>query len=74
MANAQSVGSHEWAQRLYDIVAPAVAAAVKDAEGREGAGPDALARYAGTYARALGRRGGRAALGGRPRHARAPDR
>ncbi len=48
MANAQNLDSQEWAQRLYDIVAPAVAAAVK--EPGKGKAPDpSLRAYAGTY-------------------------
>lgn len=48
LSNAQSVEVHDWAMRLYDIVAPAVAAAVK--EPGKGKAPDpSLARYAGTY-------------------------
>jgi CubicO group peptidase (beta-lactamase class C family) len=48
MANAQNLDTQEWAQRLYDIVAPAVAAAVK--EPGKGKAPDpSLRAYAGTY-------------------------
>ncbi len=48
LANAQSLDSQDWAQKLYDIVAPAVAAAVK--EPGKGKTPDASLRaYAGTY-------------------------
>lgn len=48
LANAQSVDSPAWAMRLYDIVAPAVSAAVK--EPGKGKAPDpSLARYTGTY-------------------------
>jgi len=48
MVNAQGVNTGQWAQRLYDIVAPAVRDAVKDPG--KGKAPDpALRRYAGTY-------------------------
>jgi CubicO group peptidase (beta-lactamase class C family) len=51
MANAQGVESGQWAQRLYDIVGPAVRAAIK--EPGKGKTPDAeLRRYAGTYSEA----------------------
>jgi CubicO group peptidase (beta-lactamase class C family) len=49
MANAQGVNASQFAQRLYDIVSPALKAAVTDtaAAARQ---PDAsLARYAGIY-------------------------
>jgi len=48
MANAQGVDTHRWAARVYDIVAPALRAAIKEPE--KGKAPDpALLRYAGTY-------------------------
>jgi len=48
LSNAQSLDSQDWAQKLYDIVAPAIAAAVK--EPGKGKTPDASLRaYAGTY-------------------------
>jgi hypothetical protein len=48
MANALGVESGKWAQRLYDIVGPAVRAATK--EPGKAKLPDAdLRRYAGTY-------------------------
>ncbi|HEY6065050.1 MAG TPA: serine hydrolase [Thermoanaerobaculia bacterium] len=48
MANAQGVNTGRFAQRLYDIVAPAIQKAVK--EPGKGKSPDpSLARYAGTY-------------------------
>lgn len=48
LSNAQSLDSQDWAQKLYDIVAPAVAAAVR--EPGKGKAPDASLRvYAGTY-------------------------
>jgi CubicO group peptidase (beta-lactamase class C family) len=48
MVNAQGVNAGQWAQRLYDIVAPAVADAVK--EPGKAKLPDLdLARYVGTY-------------------------
>jgi CubicO group peptidase (beta-lactamase class C family) len=46
MANAQAVSVNAWAQRLYDIVGPAVKAA---REGAKASVPDDLRRYAGTY-------------------------
>lgn len=48
LSNAQGVDSPEWAMRLYDIVAPAVAAAVKDPGGAKAPDP-VLSRYAGVY-------------------------
>ena len=48
LSNAQSVDAPEWAMRLYDIVAPAVTAAVKEPKGAKAPDPS-LARYAGTY-------------------------
>lgn len=48
LSNAQSLDSQEWAQRLYDIVSPAVAAAVKE-PGKAKAPDAALRVYAGTY-------------------------
>ena len=51
MANANGVDSNKWAQRLYDIVGPALRAAIK--EPGKGKAPDAdVRRYAGTYSRA----------------------
>jgi CubicO group peptidase (beta-lactamase class C family) len=48
MANAQGVNTRMWAQRLYDIVAPAIEAANK--EPGEGKATDAsLRRYTGAY-------------------------
>jgi CubicO group peptidase (beta-lactamase class C family) len=46
MANAQAVSVNAWAQRLYDIVAPAVKSAREAAKGEA---PEDLARYAGAY-------------------------
>jgi CubicO group peptidase (beta-lactamase class C family) len=48
LSNAQSVDSPEWAMRLYDIVAPAVTAAVKNPTDAKRPDPS-LAVYAGTY-------------------------
>jgi len=49
MANAQGVNATQYAQRLYDIVGPAVLAAVKDKDDVV-SGPDpALAAYTGSY-------------------------
>ena len=48
LANSQGVDSPAWAMRLYDIISPAVKAAIK--EPGKGKAPDpALSRYAGTY-------------------------
>jgi len=48
LSNAQNLDSQEWAQRIYDVVAPSIAAAVKDPG--KGKTPDASLRaYAGTY-------------------------
>ena len=48
LSNAQNLDSRDWAKDLYDIVAPAVAAAVK--EPGKGKTPDvSLRAYAGTY-------------------------
>jgi hypothetical protein len=51
MANASGVDAENWAQRLYDVVAPAIRTAIK--EPGKGKGPDPeLRRYAGTYGEA----------------------
>jgi CubicO group peptidase (beta-lactamase class C family) len=48
MANTLGIESDKWAQRLYDIVGPAVRAALKEPE--KAKAPDAgLRTYAGTY-------------------------
>jgi CubicO group peptidase (beta-lactamase class C family) len=48
LSNAQGVDTGQWAQRLYDIVAPAVRDAVKEPD--KGKAPDPeLRKYAGTY-------------------------
>jgi CubicO group peptidase (beta-lactamase class C family) len=49
MANAQGVNTTEFAQRVYEIVAPAVKAAAKPAPSEASKQKDELARYAGTY-------------------------
>jgi CubicO group peptidase (beta-lactamase class C family) len=48
LSNAQSVDSPAWAMRLYDIVAPAVAAAAKNPGDAKAPDPS-LVVYAGTY-------------------------
>ena len=48
LANAQGVDSPAWAMRLYDIVAPAVSAAVKSPGDAKAPDPT-LSIYAGTY-------------------------
>jgi hypothetical protein len=48
LANAQGVNAGQYAQRLYDIVAPAVRAAAKEKEKPKPADPG-LRRFAGTY-------------------------
>ena len=53
MANALGVNPQQWTQRMYDIVAPAIRSAVKDAG--KGKAPDPeLARYLGTYSSSFG--------------------
>jgi CubicO group peptidase (beta-lactamase class C family) len=49
MANAQGVNTTQFAQRMYDIVAPAIKVAVKDTVKLRPADPT-LTRYVGTYA------------------------
>jgi CubicO group peptidase (beta-lactamase class C family) len=51
MANANGVDSNKWAQRLYDIVGPAVRAAIKEPGKGKVPGAD-LRKYAGTYSQA----------------------
>lgn len=51
MANANGVESDRWAQRLYDIVGPAIRAAVKEPGKGKTPDPD-LRKYAGTYSEA----------------------
>jgi len=53
MANALGVNSQQFAQRMYDIVAPAVKAAVKEPAAAKPADPD-LNKYLGTYASSFG--------------------
>lgn len=48
MANSLGIESEKWAQRLYDIVGPAVHAALKE-PGKAKAPDAALRKYAGTY-------------------------
>jgi CubicO group peptidase (beta-lactamase class C family) len=48
LSNAQGVAARQWTQRLYDIVEPAVRAAVKDKEKAKAPDP-AMRRYAGTF-------------------------
>ena len=48
LSNDQGVSARQWTQRLYDIVAPAVRAAVKEKEKAKAPDP-AMRRYAGTY-------------------------
>ncbi|HET9532601.1 MAG TPA: serine hydrolase [Blastocatellia bacterium] len=49
MANAQGVNTTEFAQRVYEIVAPAVKAAAKPGTSEPSKQKEELARYAGTY-------------------------
>ena len=49
MANAQGVNTSEFAQRIYDIVAPAIKAAAKPSTGDAIQQKDELAGYTGTY-------------------------
>ena len=49
LANAIGVNAEVWAQRMYDIVAPAVRAAVRDTLRRVDADAAIMDRYVGTY-------------------------
>jgi CubicO group peptidase (beta-lactamase class C family) len=50
MANAQGVNTGQFAQRMYDVIAPALRAAARDTAGADRAAPDAtLDRYVGLY-------------------------
>lgn len=53
MANAQGVGATEYAQRMYEIVAPAIKEAVKPS-GKEKQREPEMSRYAGTYQSGFG--------------------
>jgi CubicO group peptidase (beta-lactamase class C family) len=53
MANAQGVGANEYAQRMYEIVAPAIKEAVKAPGGGKKREAE-LSRYAGTYESGFG--------------------
>lgn len=53
MANALGVNSSQWAQKMYEIVAPSIRAAAKGDEKAKPSDP-ALSRYVGTYASAFG--------------------
>ncbi len=53
MSNALGVNSQQFAQRMYDIVAPAIAAAAKGTEKPKAFDP-ALERYLGTYESSFG--------------------
>ena len=53
LSNALGVDSELFAQRIYDIVAPAVLAAVKDPKGAKAVDPD-LKKYTGSYASTFG--------------------
>jgi hypothetical protein len=53
MANALGVSSQQWAQRMYDIVAPAIRAALKET-GKSKASDPELSRYPGTYLSSFG--------------------
>jgi CubicO group peptidase (beta-lactamase class C family) len=48
LSNAQGVTARRWTQRLYDIVEPAVRAAVREKDKAKAPDP-AMRRYAGTY-------------------------
>jgi CubicO group peptidase (beta-lactamase class C family) len=54
MSNALGVNSQTWAQRMYDIVAPAVRAAVRDTVRRSDADAALMDRYLGTYETSFG--------------------
>ena len=53
MANALGVNSGQWAQKMYDIAAPALKAASKEPDKAKPADPE-LTRYVGTYSSAFG--------------------
>ena len=53
MANALGVNSSQWAQKMYEIVAPSIKAAVKEPGKAKPADP-ALTPYLGTYTSAFG--------------------
>ncbi len=53
LSNALGVDSGLFAQRMYDIVAPAIAAAVKDPKGAKAPDPE-LKRFTGSYASSFG--------------------
>ena len=73
LANAQSLDAQDWAQKLYDIVAPAVAAAVKEPGKAQDPGRVAARLRRDVRRAALGRRGRGPAVGRRDRAARAAD-
>jgi CubicO group peptidase (beta-lactamase class C family) len=49
LANAQGVATNQWAQKLYDVVAPAIRAAVKEPGKAKPPDPE-LTKYFGSYA------------------------
>ncbi len=53
MANALGVSSNQWAQKMYEIVAPSLRAAVKEPDKAKPADVE-LARYVGSYSSAFG--------------------
>jgi len=53
MANAQGVNANQYTQRLYDIVAPHVAAAAKDKEAKPKMPDPSLSVYVGSYSSAF---------------------
>jgi hypothetical protein len=53
MANAQGVNASQYAQRLYDIVGPALAAAAKEKDKAPPVPDPALTAYVGSYASAF---------------------
>ena len=53
MSNALGVNSQQWAQTMYDIVAPAIAAAVKEPSKAKPPDPD-LDKYLGAYGSTFG--------------------
>lgn len=53
MANALGVNSQQYAQRMYDIVAPAINTALKEPEKKETSSSD-LEKYTGTYDTSFG--------------------
>jgi hypothetical protein len=54
LANAQGVNASEFAQRMYEILAPAIKEATKDLKSSASKQDDGLARYTGSYESGFG--------------------